>query len=167
MRRSAAAAAAIGTVFGLSLSWSGMANPDVLRDGLLFRSSYLYLFFASALLTSAVGLRLLRRANTRAVLTQEAIGWTTDRPERRHVVGSAMFGVGWAVADACPGPVAALLGQGILWGVPTAAGIAARRLAAAAGAGARRRGTARSNGENVTAHTGPAPPTGPRARVRG
>jgi uncharacterized membrane protein YedE/YeeE len=124
MRRSAAAAAATGTVFGLSLSWSGMTNPDVLRDGLLFRSSYLYLFFAAALVTSAVGLRLLRRANLRAVLTQEPIGWTTARPERRHVVGSAMFGVGWAVADACPGPVAALLGQGILWGVPTAAGIA-------------------------------------------
>ena len=31
--------------------------------------------------------------------------------ERRHVVGSVLFGLGWAVADACPGPVLAQLGQ--------------------------------------------------------
>ena len=124
MRRAAAAAAGIGVVFGLALSWSGMTNPDVLRDGLLFRDSYLYLFFAGALATSAVGLRLLRRANARGVLTGDPIAWSTERPQRRHLAGSALFGVGWAVADACPGPVAAQLGQGILWGLPTAAGIA-------------------------------------------
>jgi uncharacterized membrane protein YedE/YeeE len=165
MRRGAAAAAAIGTVFGLSLTWSGMANPDVLRDGLLFRSSYLYLFFAAALTTAAVGLRLLRRANTRAVLTGEPIGWTTARPERRHIVGSAMFGVGWAVADACPGPVAAQLGQGILWGVPTAAGIAfgvwlqLRRAERTAGVPDPEPRTSRW-------HTAAAPTTGATARMK-
>jgi uncharacterized protein len=121
--RTSAAAAVIGTVFGLSLSWSGMTNPDVLRDGLLFRSSYLYLFFASALLTAAVGLRLLARTDRRAVLTGEPLTSTRERPERRHVTGAATFGVGWALAAACPGPVATQLGQGIAWGIPTAAGI--------------------------------------------
>ena len=42
------AAFAVGAVFGLTLSWSGMTSPDVLRDGLLFRDPYLMLFFASA-----------------------------------------------------------------------------------------------------------------------
>ena len=32
----------VGGIFGLALSWSGMTNPDVLRDGLLFKSFYLY-----------------------------------------------------------------------------------------------------------------------------
>jgi uncharacterized membrane protein YedE/YeeE len=46
-----------------------------------------------------------------------------ERPQRRHIVGSAIFGVGWGVACACPGPVAAQLGQGMLWSLPILAGI--------------------------------------------
>jgi uncharacterized membrane protein YedE/YeeE len=42
---------------------------------------------------------------------------------RRHIVGSIMFGIGWGVADACPGPIATQLGQGIAWGLWTLAGV--------------------------------------------
>jgi uncharacterized membrane protein YedE/YeeE len=113
----------VGFVFGLSLSWSGMSDPDVLRDGLLFRDSYLFLFFISALSTAFVGLRVLKVLQARALLTGEPVSWTRVAPERRHVVGSLLFGVGWAVADACPGPVAAQLGQGVFWSVATALGL--------------------------------------------
>ncbi|WP_157592379.1 DUF6691 family protein [Solirubrobacter soli] len=121
MRR--AAALAVGFVFGLTLSWSGMTDPNVLRDGLLFRDSYLFLFFISALLTAFVGLRVLKVLQARAVLTGEPVSWTAVAPERRHVVGSVMFGAGWAIADACPGPIAAQLGQGVFWSAATAAGL--------------------------------------------
>ena len=117
------AALVVGFVFGLTLSWSGMTDPDVLRDGLLFRDSYLFLFFLSALLTAFVGLRVLKVLQARALLTGEPVSWTAVAPERRHVVGSLLFGAGWAIADACPGPIAAQLGQGVLWSVATAAGL--------------------------------------------
>jgi uncharacterized protein len=117
------AALVIGFVFGLALSWSGMTNPDVLRDGLLFRDSYLFLFFISALLTAFIGLRILKVLQARAVLTGEPVSWTTVAPERRHVLGSVLFGIGWAVADACPGPIAAQVGQGVFWSLATAAGV--------------------------------------------
>ena len=67
------AAFAVGAVFGLTLSWSGMTDPDVLRDGLLFRDAYLMLFFASALATAFVGLRVLKVLQPRAVLTGEPV----------------------------------------------------------------------------------------------
>ena len=54
------AGAVIGIVFGVVLSWSGMTSPEVIRQGLLFESSYLFLFFGSAVLTAFIGLRLLR-----------------------------------------------------------------------------------------------------------
>ena len=38
--------------------------------------------------------------------------------------GSGLFGLGWGVADACPAPIAAQLGQGVGWAVFTAAGAA-------------------------------------------
>jgi uncharacterized membrane protein YedE/YeeE len=117
------AALAVGFVFGLTLSWSGMTDPDVLRDGLLFRDSYLFLFFISALVTAFIGLRVLRVLQARAVLTGEPVSWTAVAPERRHVVGSLLFGAGWAIADACPGPIAAQLGQGVFWSAATALGL--------------------------------------------
>ena len=117
------AVTAIGAVFGFVLAWSGMANPDVIRDGLLLDSFYLYGLFATALATSLVGLRLLRRFGARALLTGEPIAWETTRPARRHVVGSVLFGVGWAVSAACPGPIAAQVGGGVVWSLATLAGV--------------------------------------------
>ena len=126
------AAFAVGAVFGLTLSWSGMTNPDVLRDGLLFRDPYLMLFFASALGTAFIGMRILKVLQARALLTGEPVSWTTVRPERRHIAGSVLFGTGWAVADVCPGPIAAQLGQGLWWGLLTLAGfLAGARIQAA------------------------------------
>jgi len=119
------AAFVVGAVFGLTLSWSGMTNPDVLRNGLLFRDSYLMLFFASALVTAFAGLRVLRRLKARTLLTREPVAWTAVAPRRRHVAGAVLFGVGWAVADACPGPIAAQLGQGVGWSVATSVGVLA------------------------------------------
>jgi uncharacterized membrane protein YedE/YeeE len=119
----AVAAFAVGLVFGLTLSWSGMTSPEVLRDGLLFREWYLLLFFASALGTAFVGLRVLRVTRARAVLTGEPVSWTTARPTRAHVAGSVLFGIGWALAAVCPGPIAAQLGQGVLWSVATTLGL--------------------------------------------
>jgi uncharacterized membrane protein YedE/YeeE len=133
------AAFLVGAVFGLTLSWSGMTDPEVLRDGLLFRDAYLMLFFASALATAFVGLRVLKVLKARTLLTDEPVAWTTVKPERRHVVGSVLFGVGWAVAAVCPGPIAAQLGQGVPWALATLAGLVlglrlfSRRSAVAAG----------------------------------
>ena len=113
----------IGALFAFVLAWSGMANPDVIRSGLLLEDFYLYGLFASALATSMIGLRLLRRFRMRALLTGEAITWSTLRPERRHIVGSVLFGVGWGVSAACPGPIAAQLGGGAAWSLATLAGV--------------------------------------------
>jgi uncharacterized membrane protein YedE/YeeE len=121
--RSQAAGAGIGIVFGLVLCWSGMASPVVIRQALLLEKSYLFLFFASAVFTSFVGLRLLKRFQRRAVITGDPIGWKPERPERRHVVGALLFGLGWGIADACPGPIAAQLGQGIGWAAFTTVGV--------------------------------------------
>jgi uncharacterized membrane protein YedE/YeeE len=132
VRAKALAAGAIGAVFGATLSWTGMTSPVVLRQGLLFQRAYLFLFFAAAVLTAFTGLRLLRALRARAVLTGETVTWQNVRPERRHVVGSVIFGIGWAVADACPGPIATQLAQGVPWSLCTMAGLfAGLRLALA------------------------------------
>jgi uncharacterized membrane protein YedE/YeeE len=118
-----AAAFGVGAIFGLVLSWSGMTNPDVLRDGLLFRDAYLMLFFVSALVTAFAGLRVLKVLRARSLLTGEPVSFAPVRPQRHHVTGSLLFGTGWAIAAVCPGPVAAQLGQGVPWALATMAGL--------------------------------------------
>jgi len=121
--RERAAGLLIGVVFGLVLSWSGMTSPVVIRDGLLFHSGYLYGFFLSALATATAGQWLLRGRGARALLTGERIGWKQERPERRHLTGALLFGIGWGVADACPGPILTQIAQGIPYGLFTLAGV--------------------------------------------
>jgi uncharacterized membrane protein YedE/YeeE len=115
------AGAIVGIFFGVVLSWTGMVSPDVIRGALLFEESYLFLFFGSAVATAFVGLRLIRGRT--ALLSGEPIEWVNERPQRRHVVGSLVFGAGWGIAHACPGPVAAQVGQGVWWAFFTLAGV--------------------------------------------
>jgi uncharacterized membrane protein YedE/YeeE len=118
------AGATIGIVFGIVISWSGMAGPEVIRHALLFEQAYLFLMFASAVATASLGLALLRRRERAALLTGERLSYGRDKVQRRHIVGSLLFGVGWAISDACPAPIAAQIGQGIPWAVFTLTGVA-------------------------------------------
>lgn len=113
----------LGAAFGFLLSWGQFIDPDRIRDMLLLRDAYIWAMFALAVAIAFVALRLMRRAGMRSLLTGARVSWSTDRPERRHLVGAATFGLGWAVSDVCPGPVAAQLGQGILWVLPLLAGV--------------------------------------------
>jgi len=122
--RPRAVGAAVGVVFGVTLSWTGMTSPEVIRSALLFEKAYLFLFFGSAVATAFVGLRILRAVRERAVITGDRVAWFIERPQRRHLVGSVIFGVGWAICDACPGPIFTQLGQGVAWSLFTIAGVA-------------------------------------------
>lgn len=123
MTRTRAAGAVIGVVFGVVLSWSLMSDPAVVQATLRFEDPYLFLFFGSAFATAAIGLQLVRRFQSRALLTGGPIGWAAPPPERRHVVGSLIFGAGWGVSGACPGPIATQIGQGVPWALVTLAGV--------------------------------------------
>jgi uncharacterized protein len=115
--------ALLGIGFGFLISWGQFIDPDRIRDMLVLRDAYMWEMFAVAVAVGFVGLRLMRRARLRALVNGTPVSWSTARPERRHVVGGAIFGAGWAVSDVCPGPVAAQLGQGVLWVLPLLAGV--------------------------------------------
>ena len=92
---------------------------------LLLRDAHAFLVMGSAVAVAAVGVRTLRALRVRALVTGEPISWTVDRPEPRHVVGSLLFGAGWSLAGTCPGPVAAMVGQGRLAGLFVVGGLLA------------------------------------------
>jgi len=114
-----AAALGFGLVFGFAISWGQFTDPDQIRAMLLLQDPYLYLMMATSVVVGFVGVRLLRRGGARALLTGEPVAWRAERTERRHVVGAAIFGLGWAITDSCP----AQLAQGVLWSLFTIAGV--------------------------------------------
>src|SRR4051794_19259712 len=117
------AACLFGAAFGFLISWGQFSDPDRIRDMLLLRDAYLYLMMFSAIAVAGTGTWVLVRRRRRALLTGETISVERTRPERRHIVGAATFGLGWAVVDSCPAPIAAQLTQGVWWSLCTIAGI--------------------------------------------
>ena len=117
------AAAAFGVAFGFLISWGQFTDPDRIRDMLLLEDPYLYLMMFSAIAVASGGTWLLRRARARSLFTGEPLSLDRAKPERRHLVGAALFGLGWAISDSCPAPIAGQLAQGVFWSVFTIAGI--------------------------------------------
>jgi uncharacterized membrane protein YedE/YeeE len=117
------ASLALGLVVGFVFAWARMTDPRTFQAMLSLESPRIYLLMGAAVAIAFVGARLLR--GRRALVTGEQVGWQTARPTRGHVVGSVLFGIGWGVSEACPGPTAAALGAGRLLAFAVAAGIVA------------------------------------------
>jgi hypothetical protein len=112
-----------GAVFGFVIARARVTDPDVIRRMLLLKEPDVFLLMGAAIVVAGVGVRLLRALQFRAVLTGERIDWVSTPIRARHVAGSVMFGAGWSVACTCPGPVAAMIGQGHLAGMAAGAGL--------------------------------------------
>jgi uncharacterized protein len=103
-----------GLVFGLGLIVSGMANPAKVLGFLDLAGAWdpsLALVMAGAI---GVGFFAFLVAKKRSV---SIIGAEMNLPsstqiDRRLVIGSALFGIGWGVAGFCPGPGLVALGMG-------------------------------------------------------
>lgn len=116
---------AAGIGFGFVLSWAHLTDPSVIRNMLLLREPDVFLLMGSAIAVSATGCRLLRAAGARALVTGDIVQWRAQPIHRRHVIGSVLFAIGWTAAGTCPGPAAAMIGQGKLPGVLVVIGIVA------------------------------------------
>ena len=116
---------AIGLLFGIGLIVSGMTDPGKVTGFLDLAGAWdpsLAFVMGGAIAVGVVAFTLARRRTT-AIL-----GGAMQLPARRDVdrplvLGSLVFGVGWGVSDACPGPIATQIGQGIGWGLWTLAGV--------------------------------------------
>jgi uncharacterized membrane protein YedE/YeeE len=114
-----------GVVFGFTLAWARLTDPRVIRDMLLLTEPHVFLIMGSAVAIAAIGMRVLKARSLRCIVTGEPVDWSVERPRTRHVAGSILFGLGWTVAGTCPGPVAAMIGEGRLVGVPVVVGLLA------------------------------------------
>jgi len=103
-----------GLVFGIGLIISGMANPAKVLGFLDISGSWdpsLAFVMAGAIAVGTLAFALARRRS--ASLLGAPIKLPAGREiDRRLVIGSALFGIGWGIAGFCPGPALVSLGTG-------------------------------------------------------
>jgi uncharacterized membrane protein YedE/YeeE len=95
-----------GLIFGLGLLISGMTQPAKVLGFLDIFGRWdptLAFVMAAALVVSGIGFALVRQGK-RPVLAARYLWPTRNDIDRRLVVGSMLFGIGWGLVGLCPGP---------------------------------------------------------------
>jgi len=103
-----------GLVFGLGLIVSGMANPAKVLGFLDITGAWdpsLALVMAGAISVGAIAFAVAGRRTTSLIGAEMKLP-TARHIDRRLVVGSTLFGMGWGIAGFCPGPGLVALGMG-------------------------------------------------------
>lgn len=104
----------MGTFFGVVLVKSEVISWFRIQEMFRFQSVHMYGVIGSALLVAAAAVALMKRLRLRTLGGQEivippkAMGKGT-----RYWLGGILFGFGWALTGACPGPLFALAGSGV------------------------------------------------------
>ena len=105
---------ALGVLFGVVLTKSEVISWFRIQEMFRFQAFHMYGIIGSAIVTAALGLQLIKRLGLRAldgqriVVPPKVLGKGT-----RYWAGGILFGLGWALVGACPGPLFALLGNGV------------------------------------------------------
>ena len=104
----------LGVAFGVVLTKSEVLSWFRIQEMFRFQSPRMYEIIVSAILVAAISVALIKRLGARTISHQpiyiapKALGHGI-----RYAVGGAIFGLGWALTGACPGPLFALVGNGV------------------------------------------------------
>lgn len=101
----------IGTLFGLVLTKTEAVSWFRIQEMFRFESFHMYGIIGSAVVVGMLSVFLIRRFQLKAV-NGEAIVIPDKKLNKGSIIGGTLFGMGWALAGACPGPLYALVGAG-------------------------------------------------------
>jgi uncharacterized membrane protein YedE/YeeE len=105
---------AVGLIFGIGLIVSGMTDPSKIIGFLDLTGRWdpsLAFVMGGAVVVGLIAFRVARR-RTAAFLGGAMHLPTAQQIDRRLVLGSLAFGVGWGLAGYCPGPAVVSVGMG-------------------------------------------------------
>lgn len=103
-----------GVFFGIVAIRSEIASWYRIYEMFRFESFHMYGVIGSAVLTAALSLWLLRRLGLKSSDGQPLSVRPPDPGRYRYILGGVVFGLGWGLVGACPGPIYALLGSGFV-----------------------------------------------------
>jgi uncharacterized protein len=115
-------ATAIATTFVLRMIAARLHEYDTIHKTLRFDEFDVFWLMAASIGTSLPLLWLLER---RSITTRFGgkLALSRTKPQRHHLIGGGLFGIGWAVAGTCPAPALVMLSSGVTFGLIAIAGL--------------------------------------------
>ena len=104
----------LGSAFGAVLLEAEVISWFRIQEMFRFGSFHMYGIIASAIVVAGTSIEIIKRLRLQGP-DGEAMG-LAPKPlgsGLRYVAGGTLFGIGWALTGACPGPLVALVGAGV------------------------------------------------------
>ncbi|MFD0796833.1 DUF6691 family protein [Maribacter chungangensis] len=103
----------VGIFFGIVLVKSEAVSWYRIYEMFKFQSVHMYGIIGSAVLIGICGIFLIKKYRLRSIKGTPIVVQPKEKSFTRYILGGTIFGLGWALAGACPGPMYILLGAGI------------------------------------------------------
>jgi uncharacterized membrane protein YedE/YeeE len=101
----------LGTLFGIILTKSEVISWFRIQEMFRFQSFHMYGVIGSAILVGMLSIQLIKRNRFKS-MDGEEIKIADKKFNHGIWIGGFIFGLGWALTGACPGPLFAQLGSG-------------------------------------------------------
>jgi len=102
----------LGTFFGIVLYKSEAASWFRIYEMFQFDSFHMYGIIGSALAVGVVLVFWIKKSKVKSFSGENISIPHKEKTFARYILGGTLFGLGWALAGACPGPIYILVGAG-------------------------------------------------------
>jgi uncharacterized protein len=102
----------VGFLFGVVLTKSEAVSWYRIYEMFNFQSFHMFGIIMTAIATGFVGIQLFKRTKAKNIQGKQIEIACKEPGSLRYWFGGLFFGLGWALAGACPGPIFILLGAG-------------------------------------------------------
>ena len=102
----------LGTLFGIILTKSEVISWFRIQEMFRFQAFHMYGVIGSAIVVGMISIQLIKRNRLKS-MDGEPIMIADKKFNHGIWIGGVIFGLGWALTGACPGPLFAQLGSGI------------------------------------------------------
>jgi len=106
----------VGFLFGIVLTKSEAVSWYRIYEMFQFQSFHMYGIISVAIATGLIGLQIIKRYNIKDIEGKPIVIADKEKGSFRYWAGGLIFGLGWALVGACPGPIFILIGAGF-WSV--------------------------------------------------
>ena len=102
----------VGFIFGIVLTKSEAVSWYRIYEMFNFQSFHMYGIIITAILTGVIGIQIIKRFEVKDIEGEPIVIQDKEPGSARYWIGGLLFGFGWALAGACPGPIFILIGAG-------------------------------------------------------
>ena len=101
----------VGTFFGIIAVKSEIISWFRIQEMFRLTSFHMYGVIGTAVVVGMISIQIIKRLNIRT-LSGEKITIAPKTFQKGQIYGGLIFGFGWAITGACPGPLFAQIGSG-------------------------------------------------------